>query len=108
MPLPEAIPPVRGKHGRPRQHPDVVLGDRGYDRGKYRKLVRALGVRPQIARPGTEHDSGLGKQRWVVEQAIGPAPWFPPAGCASAGKSARTFLSLGCALIYWRRPSSSR
>ncbi len=46
------------------------LGDRGDDHDKYRRLVWALGVRPQIARRGTEHGSGLGKQRWVVEQAI--------------------------------------
>ncbi len=69
VPLLEAIPPVRGKRGRPRRRPDVVLGDRGYDHDKYRRLVRALGVRPQIARRSTEHGSGLGKQRWLVEQA---------------------------------------
>ena len=33
-------------------------------------LVRELGVTPVIARRGTEHGSGLGKLRWVVEQSF--------------------------------------
>ena len=51
---------MRGKRGRPRHRPDVVLGDRGYDHDKYRRLVWDLGVKPLIARRGTEHGSGLG------------------------------------------------
>jgi hypothetical protein len=39
-----------------------VLGDRGYDQDKYRRLVWDLGVKPVIARRGTEHGSGLGTQ----------------------------------------------
>ena len=30
VPLVDAIPPVRGKVGRPRQRPDAAQGDRGY------------------------------------------------------------------------------
>jgi hypothetical protein len=29
IPLLDAVPPVRGKRGRPRRRPDVVLADRG-------------------------------------------------------------------------------
>ncbi|GAT69860.1 transposase [Planomonospora sphaerica] len=65
MPLLQAIPKVRGKRGRLRQRPEVVLADHGYDHGKYRRLVRQLQVRPPIARRGTEHGSGLGEQRWA-------------------------------------------
>ncbi|MEV5944551.1 transposase [Streptomyces sp. NPDC051994] len=39
IPLLQAVPAVRGKRGRPRRRPDVVLGDRGYDHDKYRRLV---------------------------------------------------------------------
>lgn len=39
IPLLEAVPPVRGKRGRPTRRPDAVLGDRGYDHNKYRRLV---------------------------------------------------------------------
>ena len=31
--------PVAGKIGRPRQKPDLVLADRGYDHDKYRRLL---------------------------------------------------------------------
>ena len=79
---------MRGKRGRPRRRPDVVLGDRGYDHDKYRRLVWDLGVKPQIARRGTEHGSGLGTQRWVVERAFAHLHWFRR--CASAGRYATT------------------
>ncbi|MEU6731464.1 transposase [Nonomuraea wenchangensis] len=69
-PLLDAIPKVRGKRGRPRRRPDVVLADRGYDHDKYRALARELQIRPLIARRGTEHGSGVRKQRWVVEQTF--------------------------------------
>lgn len=66
----EAVPPVRGRRGRPRQRPEELYGDRAYDHDKYRKKVRAKGIRPQIARRGQPHGSGLGKVRWVVERTI--------------------------------------
>ena len=40
-----AIPPVRGRRGRPRQRPDRVYADRGYDHDKYRTHVPAAGSR---------------------------------------------------------------
>ncbi|GGY78514.1 hypothetical protein GCM10010342_77580 [Streptomyces anulatus] len=67
---------MRGKRGRPWRRPDLVLGDRGYDHDKYRRLVWDLGVKPVIARRGTEHGSGLGTQRWVVERAFAHLHWF--------------------------------
>lgn len=51
IPLLQAVPPVRDKRGRPRRRPDVVVGDRGYDHDKYRRLVWGLGVKPLIAPP---------------------------------------------------------
>jgi transposase len=71
-----------------RRRPDLVLGDRGYDHDKYRRLVWALGVKPVIARRGTEHGPGLGTQRWVVERAF--ATCSGPAACGSAGRYATT------------------
>ena len=66
MPLIEAVPPVRGRRGRPRRRPDTIYADRGYDHDKYRKQVRAVGITPVIARRGTEHGSGLGVCRLRV------------------------------------------
>ncbi|WP_244330143.1 IS5 family transposase [Streptomyces prasinus] len=48
----------------------ALLGDRGYDHDKYRRLVWAQGVKPVIARRGVPHGSGLGVHRWVVERTI--------------------------------------
>jgi transposase len=72
-PLFNAIPPVAGKPGHPRSRPDAVLGDRGYDSERHRQGLRQLGVKPFLAKKGTEHGSGLGKFRWVVERTLS---WF--------------------------------
>jgi hypothetical protein len=65
-----------GRRGRPRKRPDAVYADRGYDHDKYRRQVRGKGITPVIARRGTEHGSGLGVHRWVVEQSIALLHWF--------------------------------
>ncbi|WP_405833477.1 IS5 family transposase [Streptomyces sp. NBC_00105] len=70
IPLLKKIPSVSGLVGRPRNRPDSLLGDRGYDHDKYRRLVWATGVKPVIARRGIPHGSGLGIHRWVVERTI--------------------------------------
>ncbi|MET9125410.1 IS5 family transposase [Streptomyces sp. NPDC004528] len=107
IPLLQAVPPVRGKRGRPRRRPDAVLGDRGHDHDhdKYRRLVWGLGVKPLIARRGTEHGSGLGAQRWVVERAFAHLHWFRRLRIRWETRDDihEAFLTLGCALICWRR-----
>ncbi len=65
-----AVPPIRGKHGRSRQRPDVLYADRGHDHTVYRRQVRELGIRTLINRRGTGHGSGPGKHRRVVEAAF--------------------------------------
>ena len=67
IPLLQAVPPIRGKGGRPRRRPD---------RDWYRRQVRALGIIPVVARRGTEHGSGLGIHRWVAEAAFTLLRWF--------------------------------
>jgi transposase len=104
------VPPVRGTRGRPRRRPDVVLADRGYDHDKYRRLVRELGIRPLIARRNTEHGSGLGTQRWVVERAFALLHHFRRLRIRWEIRDDmhEALLSLGCALICWRRLASLR
>lgn len=58
-PLLDAIPPARGIRGRPHRRPRRLFADRGYDDDKYRRLIRAGGITPNIARKGTSHGSGL-------------------------------------------------
>lgn len=47
-----------------------MFADRGYDHDKYRRLLRQRRITPKIARRGSGHGSGLGKQRWVVERTF--------------------------------------
>jgi transposase len=70
LPLIDGVGPVGGKVGRPRQRAERVIADRGYDHDKYRRELRRRGVRPVIARRGTAHGSGIGRQRWVVERTF--------------------------------------
>ena len=62
------MPPVGGKPGPDREKPDRLQGDRGYDSNPLRKLLRWLGIVPELAARNTKHGSGMGKTRWVVER----------------------------------------
>jgi transposase len=70
IPIVLEFPKVGGKPGRPKELPDEVYADRGYDNDWARALLHWLGIEPKIARRKTEHGSGLGKTRWVVERTI--------------------------------------
>jgi transposase len=101
----DAVPPVRGRPGRPRRRPERLLADRGYDHDKYRRLVRARGIKPAIARRSTEHGSGLGRERWVVERTLA---WLHQRRRLLIRYDRRAdiheaFLGLACCLICWRR-----
>ncbi len=109
MPLLAAIPPVRGRRGRPRRRPDAVYAGRGYDHDKYRRQVRDKGITPVIARRGTEHGSGLGVHCWVVEQSIALLHWFRRLRIRweIRGDVHEAFLGLADAIICWRRLASA-
>src|SRR5262245_26762623 len=70
LPLIDAIPPVRGKRGRPRRRPGRLYGDGAYHSRRHRVELRARGIAATISRPKQPHGSGLGRQRWVVERTI--------------------------------------
>jgi transposase len=70
IPLVLDFPRVKGKPGRPKELPDELYADRGYDSDPTRWLLAWLGIEPHIARRRTAHGSGLGKVRWVVERTI--------------------------------------
>jgi IS5 family transposase len=90
MPLLDAVPPIRRRVGRPRRKPRVLVADRGYDFDKCRRLLRARGIRPMIARRGVVHGSGLGRWRWMVERTLA---WLHRyGGCGSGGNVALTSM----------------
>lgn len=105
MPLIDAVPPVRGKVGRPCRRPDSLLADRGYDHDKYRRLVRAKGIKPLIARRGTPHGSGLGTHRYVIEQTIALLHWFKRLRIRWEIRDDiyEAFMTLASTIICWRR-----
>ena len=65
-----AMPPVGGKPGPPRQRPQRLQGDRGYDSGPVRQVLRWLGIIPVLAARYTEQGSGLGVLRWFLERTV--------------------------------------
>jgi hypothetical protein len=99
----DAIPPLHGERGRPRQRPDCVLGDRGYAAAAIRRGLRIRHIVPLLA---------MRRTRTEAAWAAGGGSWsahFPGsvsfAACGCGTKSAdihEAFLSLGCALICWQ------
>lgn len=70
LPLVDHIPPVRGKPGPPRRHPDRVQADTAYDSEPHRRALRNRGITPIIPKRQRKHGSGLGIYRWVVERTL--------------------------------------
>jgi transposase len=104
IPLLDAVPPIRGRGGRPRRKPRALVADRGYDHDKYRRLLWARGIRPVIARRGVAHGSGLGRWRWMVERTIA---WLHQYRRLRVRWERRAdihegFLKLAVCLITWR------
>lgn len=103
------MPAVAGVRGRPRRKPGSVIADRGYDHDKYRRLLRERGIRPLIARRQTEHGSGLGSVRWVVERTFAHLHNFKRllVRFERRGEMHTAMLALGCCLVCFRRLRSS-
>ncbi|WP_231977508.1 IS5 family transposase [Streptomyces sp. 2323.1] len=108
LPLLDAIPPVRGRVGRPRRKPDSLFADRGYDHDIYRDQVRARGIVPAIARRGTLHGTGLGTYRWVVERSFAWPHGFRRLRIRWERRADihEAFLKLACCLITHRQLGS--
>ena len=100
----DRIPHVSGVPGGTRRRPDCLLADRGYDYARCRQLLRRRGIKRLIARRQTEHGSGLGTQRWVVERTFA---WLPRYRRLTIryerhAHMHEAFLALACCLICWK------
>jgi transposase len=104
IPLVDAIPPIRGRRGRPRRRPERLQGDRAYDSEPGREELRRRGIAPELARRNTPHGSGLGTTRWFVERTLS---WLHQFGRLRIRwdrqpEIQQAWMSLACALICLR------
>jgi transposase len=103
LPLVDAIAPIRGTRGRPLRKPKVIYADRGYDSESHRERLRDRGIKPVIAKRRTEHGSGLGKFRWVVERTHSWLHNFRRLRIRFDRRADihEAFLKLACSLVCW-------
>lgn len=73
----DAVYVKTGRRGRPKQRPQQLQGDRGYDAQAVRQQVRQRGIQPRISRrvwPGRKQPRGrkpqAGPDRWKVERTF--------------------------------------
>jgi Transposase DDE domain len=105
VPLVDAVPPVRGRRGRPRQRPGRVYGDRAYHSRESRREPRRRKVKVRVARPTDPHGSGLGRPALggrANDRLASPLP--PPAGPLRAPRRHhQALLTIGCCLICFKQ-----
>ena len=97
----DAIPPVRGKVGRPRQRPRKLHADKAYDFPQARRALRARGILARIARRGVHSSARLGRHRWVVERTFAHLNQMRRLAIRYERRADihQAFLTLGCALL---------
>jgi hypothetical protein len=85
--------------------PERLLGDRAYDCDGRRDILRWLGVEPQLAERGVGHGSGLGKERYVVEQSLAALHHNRrlKVRYEKRSDSHLAFLTLACIKVCWYR-----
>lgn len=64
------LPAIQGPRGRPRQKPEALIGDRGYGFPWTIAAIVAMGIKSLLCPRGSEHGSGLGARRYVVERTL--------------------------------------
>ncbi len=59
----DAVPPIRGRLGRPRKRPAKLHADKGYDDPRCRSALTTRRIKVRIARRGVESSERLGRHR---------------------------------------------
>jgi transposase len=100
-PMLDTVPPIKRPLGRPRQRPDKLDTDKGYDARHCREACRRRGITPRIARRGIESKEQLGRHRWVAERTFAWLSRFRRLRVRDDRQAAShlAFLQLGCALL---------
>ena len=86
-----------------------MTADRAYDSRDHRSQLRKRGIKPEIAKRKTEHGSGLGRYRWVVERTFAWLHQFKRllVRYDRRGDIHEAFLAIGCCLVCHRRLNNS-
>src|SRR3984957_3737768 len=102
--LVDAIPALQGERGRPKPRPQSVVGGRGLGREAIPPSLACPNIVPWLAKRNTEHGSGLGRWRWVVERTFAWLNQFRRLRVRYEKRADihEAFLALGCILICWR------
>ena len=98
------VPAIKGKPGAPPYRFEELYADRAYDSEPDREALREVGMTPRIPKRRSEHGSGLGRVRWVVERTLS---WLHQFRRLRVRYERRldiheAFLSIGCILICHR------
>jgi transposase len=74
-----------------------------------RRDLRERGIKAEIARRNTEHGSGLGRYRWVVERTFAWLHQFKRLLVRYDRRAEihEAFLAIGCCLVCFRRLQNS-
>ena len=107
--LVNAVPAMAGKRGAGRYRFASLYADRAYDSEPDRQALREVGIKPCIPRRRTEHGSGLGRYRWVVERTLSWLHQFRRLRVRYERRANihQAFLTLGCILICHRMLKNS-
>jgi len=97
----DAIPPVRGPRGRPRQRPEKLHADKGYDVRHCRRYLQRRGIKVRIARKDIGDKRRLGRWRWVIERTFAWLNHYRRLATRYERREElhQAFLDLACALI---------
>jgi transposase len=101
LPLVDSIPDLSGAEGDKPTQPEELYADRAYDSEPHREELRDRGIDPKIPKRRTEHGSGLGVYRWVVERTNAWLHGFRKLGLRTDPDGAihKALVALGSALI---------
>lgn len=104
----DAVKPIAGRPGRPRQRPRKLHADKAYDFPRCRRACRRRHIQPRIARRGIEDTQRLGRHRWVVERTFA---WLDQMRRLATRYERRTdihyaFTLLGCSLVCFKQLKS--
>lgn len=92
---------MRGPRGRPRQRPEKLHADKGYDARHCRRYLHRRGIKVRIARKGVEDKTRLGRWRWVVERSFAWLNHYRRLAIRYERREElhQAFLDLACALL---------